>query len=66
MQPGKPIPLSLKNLLQELQDWDQQLDLFELECLLSGLIYKKFVRGYLMQEKSEMVVAGTDAFPQIN
>ena len=39
------------------------LDLDEIECILSNLIYRGFVRGYLSHTKRVLVLSKRDPFP---
>ena len=46
-----------------LKEWDPQLDLDELECLLANQIYLGFIKGYISHEKRLMVLAKDRPFP---
>lgn len=47
-----------------LKDWDPELDLDELECILAKLIYSGLVRGYINHDKRVIVLASKyDPFP---
>jgi hypothetical protein len=42
-----------------------QLSITGLECILAGLIYKGFIKGYISHEKAIMVLAKNDPFPDL-
>ena len=48
--------LSLKLVLEVFNQWDPSLDMLELESLVSSLIFKKFIKGYIHQEKGLLVL----------
>ena len=48
------IPLNLP--LQVLRQWDPELDIDELECILANLIYKGYIKGYIASEKSIIIL----------
>lgn len=50
----------LYNILKE---WDINLDLDEVECMLANLIYMGLIKGYISHEQRLMVLAAKDAFP---
>lgn len=37
----------------------------EAECLVANMIFKGFMRGYISHEKQMVVLANTNAFPQL-
>ncbi|KAF9172905.1 hypothetical protein BGX20_004564 [Mortierella sp. AD010] len=41
-------------------------DLDEVECILANMIYKKYIRGYLSQEKRVLVLSKGNPFPSLN
>ncbi len=38
----------------------------ELQCLVANLIFRKYVKGYLAFKSRVLVLAKTDAFPQLS
>ena len=45
------------------KEWDQELDLDELEFLLANLISQGLIKGYISHEQRILVLA-PDAFPE--
>eukprot|EP00343_Euplotes_focardii_P002023 CAMPEP_0205805266 /NCGR_PEP_ID=MMETSP0205-20121125/8441_1 /ASSEMBLY_ACC=CAM_ASM_000278 /TAXON_ID=36767 /ORGANISM="Euplotes focardii, Strain TN1" /LENGTH=63 /DNA_ID=CAMNT_0053076215 /DNA_START=384 /DNA_END=572 /DNA_ORIENTATION=- len=43
---------------------EDKIDIMGMECILSGLIYKGYIKGYISHEKGLMVVAKKDPFPE--
>ncbi len=41
------------------------MDMNEVECILSNLIYKGFIKGYISHEKKILVLSKKVAFPPI-
>lgn len=41
------------------------LNMLELESILSGLIYKGFIKGYILHEEETLITAKQDAFPEL-
>ncbi|KAF9206752.1 COP9 signalosome (CSN) subunit [Haplosporangium sp. Z 27] len=41
-------------------------DLDEVECILANMIYKKYIRGYLSQEKRVLVLSKGNPFPALS
>lgn len=41
-------------------------DPLELQCLMANLIFRKYVKGYLAYKSRVVVLAKTDAFPQLS
>ena len=60
---SQPNVIQLDVLLGNLIDWDPDLDLDELECLLSTQIFNGMIRGYLNHEKRILVLGKVDTFP---
>mmetsp|Transcript_29937 Transcript_29937/g.21693 ORF Transcript_29937/g.21693 Transcript_29937/m.21693 type:complete len:111 (-) Transcript_29937:43-375(-) len=60
--PGKPHRIPLQVLFNKLIEWDSDLDLDELECLLANLIGNNLIKGYLSHESRILVLAPKDAF----
>lgn len=60
----KPHIISLENIFHIMKDWDAELDLDELECILSNQIYLGYIKGYIMHEKRLLVLGNKqDPFP---
>ena len=59
---GKETHLNLHLLFEPLKEWDPELDLDELECLLANLIANSLIKGYISHEK-RILVLSKDAFP---
>jgi hypothetical protein len=38
----------------------------ELQCLLANLIYRKYIKGYIAFKPRVLVLAKTDAFPDLS
>ncbi len=62
---NKANQLNLKLIFRPLQEqWDPELDLDELEFLLSNLIYNQMIKGYISHEQ-RILVLSNDAFPDL-
>ena len=59
--PQIPLPL-VHTSLKALGDYDMDVD--EIECVLSNLIYKGVVRGYISHEKRTLVLSKKEGFPR--
>lgn len=60
-----PKQLNLKLLFRPLQkEWDEDLDMDELECLLANLIGNGYIRGYISHE-CQILVLASEAFPEV-
>lgn len=46
-----------------MREWDQMLDMDELECILANLIYMGLIKGYISHENRLLVLAKQDPFP---
>lgn len=57
--------IDLKLLFIPLRQWDEELDLDELQCLLANLIAHSLLKGYISHEKRVLVLS-KDAFPEVN
>lgn len=42
---------------------DESMDLNEIECILSNLIYQNRIKGYISHEKRLLILSKNDAFP---
>ena len=49
--------ISLDVPLRILREWDNEIDLDELQCILSNIIAIGFIKGYISNEKSVLVLA---------
>ena len=52
-------------VVEQVMKWlgDENIDVDEIECILSNLIYKNQVKGYLSHQKRYLIVSKADAFP---
>jgi len=48
------------------KEWDSELDLDELEFLLSNLFANSLIKGYLSHEERMLVLPNENAFPKID
>lgn len=50
-----------------LREWDNELDMDELECIVANLIFMGYVKGYIASEQNVLVLAKDleKAFPQL-
>ena len=62
---GNPRHIDLGLLFIPLKQWDDELDLDELQCLLANLIALSLIKGYISHEK-RILVLSIDAFPDAN
>jgi hypothetical protein len=52
------------HMFQSVTTWlGESMDLDEIECILSNLIFKNIVKGYLSHQKRIMVIGKSDPFP---
>ena len=63
-QHGKTANASTNNKNKNLNNTDYDLD--EVECGISELIHRKFVKGYVSHKNRVVVLSKTDAFPKIS
>lgn len=49
--------LPLSTPFKMLINWDKDLDIDELECILAGLISIGFIKGYISHEKQFLVIS---------
>ena len=47
------------------EDSDDELSVSGIECMLAGLIYKGFIKGYISHEKSVLVLSKKEPFPPL-
>lgn len=64
----KPWIIPLKLPFAVLREWDSELDMDELECILANLIFIGYVKGYIASEQNVLVLAKDidKAFPQLS
>ena len=64
---NKPNIISLQYLFHPLRNWDNELDLDEVECLLANLIGNGMIKGYISHEQRVLVLSKNmkDAFPTL-
>jgi Fe-S cluster assembly ATPase SufC len=55
------IPLSIP--FQILREWDSELDIDELECMIAHIISTSLIRGYISHNNQVLVLAKDKAFP---
>ena len=60
---GKDRLIDLNLLYVPLREWDNELDLDELQCLLANLIANSLIKGYISHER-RILVLSKDAFPE--
>ena len=60
---SKDTLVNLNLLYVPLREWDDELDLDELQCLLANLIANGLIKGYISHEK-RILVLSKDAFPE--
>lgn len=58
------VPLALLHRALELQGIEK--DNAELQCILANLIYRKYIKGYIAFKPRILVLAKTDAFPDLS
>eukprot|EP00347_Sterkiella_histriomuscorum_P001298 403372576 len=60
----KPHIILIENIYHIMNQWDQELDLDELECILANQIYLGYLKGYIMHDKRILVLGKkSDPFP---
>jgi COP9 signalosome complex subunit 12 len=62
---SKPTRLALSAVHSALHLSGMSVSLDEAECLVAGMIYKGYIRGYISHEKRMVVLANVNAFPRI-
>lgn len=62
---SKPTRLPVPALHSALHLSGVPASLDEAECLVAGMIYKGYVRGYISHEKRTVVLASVNAFPRV-
>ncbi|KAG2449210.1 hypothetical protein HYH02_005957 [Chlamydomonas schloesseri] len=66
LNPAKAHQVPLALLDAALQQQGIEKDPLELQCLMANLIFRKYVKGYLAYKSRVVVLAKTDAFPQLS
>uniref|UniRef100_A0A7R9VIM2 PCI domain-containing protein n=1 Tax=Chlamydomonas euryale TaxID=1486919 RepID=A0A7R9VIM2_9CHLO len=64
-QPAKAAQVPLVALQAALALQGIEKDMMELMCLVANLIYRKYIKGYLAFKARVLVLAKTDAFPNL-
>ncbi|TNV78464.1 hypothetical protein FGO68_gene14887 [Halteria grandinella] len=62
-QNGKASIVKLDLIFNILKEWDSQIDLDEIECIIANLIYMGFIKGYISHEQRLMVLSNIEPFP---
>jgi hypothetical protein len=55
--------IDLKVIFNILREWDAEMDLDELECLIANQIFLGYIKGYISHEKRLLVLGKVDPFP---
>ena len=55
--------MPLDNVVNAMKWLGMEIDLDEVECILSNLIFKKYVKGYISHTKRILVLSKKDPFP---
>ena len=55
--------MPLDNVVNAMKWLGMEIDLDEVECILSNLIFKKYVKGYISHSKRILVLSKKDPFP---
>lgn len=50
--------------ISAMQWMDEDVDLDEVECILSNLIYQGKIKGYISHEKRTLIISKADPFPK--
>lgn len=58
------LPLALLHKALELQGIEK--DNAELQCILANLIYRRYIKGYIAFKPKVLVLAKSDAFPELS
>mmetsp|Transcript_9535 Transcript_9535/g.15869 ORF Transcript_9535/g.15869 Transcript_9535/m.15869 type:complete len:131 (+) Transcript_9535:1-393(+) len=56
--------IKLEWVLSAMQWMDEDVDLDEVECILSNLIYQGKIKGYISHEKRTLIISKADPFPR--
>lgn len=47
--------MPLKLPLEVMREWDKEIDMDELECIIANLIQKEYIKGYIASEQQVLV-----------
>ena len=50
--------------LSAMQWMGEDVDLYEVECIVSNLIYQGKIKGYISHEKRTLIISKADPFPR--
>jgi hypothetical protein len=64
--PARAHQLKLEGIAKALRWLDMDMDLDEVECIMTILIYKNLVKGYLAHKSKVVVLSKQDPFPKLN
>lgn len=64
--PSKAHQIKLEVIVKALKWLEMEMDLDEVECIMSILIYKNLVKGYFAHKSKVAVLSKQDAFPKLN
>lgn len=64
--PSKAHQIKLEVIVKALKWLEMEMDLDEVECIMSILIYKNLVKGYFAHKSKVVVLSKQDPFPKLN
>ncbi|KAI3827169.1 hypothetical protein L1987_01239 [Smallanthus sonchifolius] len=64
--PSKAHQIKLEMIVKALKWLEMEMDLDEVECIMSILIYKNLVKGYFAHKSKVAVLSKQDPFPKLN
>ncbi|KAJ0524313.1 putative proteasome component (PCI) domain, winged helix-like DNA-binding domain superfamily [Helianthus annuus] len=64
--PSKAHQIKLEMIVKALKWLKMEMDLDEVECIMSILIYKNLVKGYFAHKSKVAVLSKQDPFPKLN
>ncbi|GFP98545.1 pci domain-containing protein 2 [Phtheirospermum japonicum] len=64
--PNKAHQIKLDVIVKALKWLEMDMDVDEVECIMSILIYKNLVKGYFAHKSKVVVLSKQDAFPKLN
>nr|GEW12612.1 enhanced ethylene response protein 5 [Tanacetum cinerariifolium] len=64
--PSKAHQIKLEVIVKALKWLEMEIDLDEVECIMSILIYKNLVKGYFAHKSKVAVLSKQDPFPKLN
>ncbi|XVF88749.1 hypothetical protein PTKIN_Ptkin19aG0076500 [Pterospermum kingtungense] len=65
-EPSKAHQLKLEVIVKALKWLEMDMDLDEVECIMTILIYKNLVKGYFAHKSKVVVLSKQDPFPKLN